>query len=53
MSDVVNSLIAIEVESLAAMHNMLAVSKGMPPSADRDEIEKAIRQQLREEGFDV
>lgn len=53
MRAVVDALIAIEVESLAAMQNMLAVSMGMPPSADRDEIEKAIRQQLREEGFDV
>ena len=53
MSDMVNALIAIEVESLAAMQNMLAVSVGMPPSANRDEIEKAIRQHFREEGFDV
>jgi hypothetical protein len=53
MRAVVDALITIEVESLAGIQDTFAVALGMPPFAKRDEIEKLIRQQLREEGFDV
>lgn len=53
MRAVVDALIAIEVETLARFQDNFAMSVGMLPLAKRDEIEKAIRQRLREEGFDV
>ena len=53
MRAVVDALIAIEVETLASFQDNFAMSIGMLPFAKRDEIEKAIRQRLREEGFDV
>lgn len=53
MRAVVDALITIEVETLACFQDNFAMSMGMLPPAKRDEIEKAIRQRLREEGFDV
>jgi hypothetical protein len=53
MRAVVDALIAIEVETLACFQDNFAMSTGMLPLAKRDEIEKAIRQRLRERGFDV